>query len=165
MFSMGGLVLNNDLLFIRVCFLKKRSFFTQRWSCTFTRFSWCLSHRKCGTRLVRRAGGGGEGILKMTDACRRRAQCFTAGTETPFMCVWNWWPAMIDLCSRYTSESCSTTQRREEEAPVDMGCVWLMQAQHGCRFFSARGRKKRKEEEEWRLRQRQGSRKSNKQNS
>lgn len=40
---------------------------------------------RASTRLVRR--GGGEGVLKMTDARCRRAQCFTTGTDTPFMCV------------------------------------------------------------------------------
>lgn len=88
MISVGGLVLINDLLFIRVClkkiYLKHRGDLVLLLGFLYI----CHSKNVASTRLARRAGGGEEGgVLKMTDARRGRAQCFMTGTETPFVCV------------------------------------------------------------------------------
>lgn len=67
----------------------------------------------------------------MTDVRCRRAQCFTTGTDAPFLCVCVKLMAGHD-CSCYTSESCSTTQGSEEGGfrghklrLIDAGATWL----------------------------------------
>lgn len=79
------MVLINDLVFIRLCWKKD---FSQTHRGDLLLGFLYIFHIKnvVSTRLARRAGGG-EGVLKMTDARCRHAQCFTTGTDAPFLCV------------------------------------------------------------------------------
>lgn len=140
MFSMGGLVLNNDLLF--KCVFFKKDHFSHRgdlvlllgflYVCHIENVAqdwWCV--------LEEEGKESSRWLMRVADV-----HSVLRPAPVLHLCV-----CEVDGRPWLTSVAATLLKAvlplREEEAPVDMGCVWLMQAQHGCRFFFPRGRRKR----------------------